>query len=238
MRLLQELPAPVQVFFQMALMSLLYHNVQGRDHQTVFVIFGGTGDLATKYLWQGLFNVYYEHHGTHKQTQRPINNQTFSFFSVGRTNHDQGSIMLNGILASHISCDEVVDNFQNCLERKKEMSNLVKYLSVQTVDEFKSLCFEIESKLNKSMEINEVILYMAISPSMYESVLSNFYTTCKSKHDLDIKWKIALEKPFGVDKLSSESVAQSMLTFFKEEEIYRVDHYLGKPVVQAILPFR
>ncbi|XP_012941806.1 GDH/6PGL endoplasmic bifunctional protein [Aplysia californica] len=230
-------------------LMLLYPSASTLNHRTVFVVFGGNGDLAAKYLWQGIFNVYQAQ--TEELTEERIRvegsqgvNRTFDFFSVGRTNQEKGTVLLNEILKSNVRCNEDGEEplaVHVCEKKRKEMLEKVSYISALTDEDFTFLCSEITSKFSSEKGgkvIKEVMLYMAIAPSSYESVLQKFYNTCKSKGEQDIQWKLALEKPFGLNRESVELVSEKMLNFFQEEEIYRVDHYLGKPVVQSILPFR
>lgn len=81
------------------------------------------------------------------------------------------------------------------------------------------------------------LVYLSIPPSSYPetSKLVNQYLRPK----IGRPWfRVVLEKPFGRDLVSAKKLAAALESHFDEDEIYRIDHYLGKAVVQEILPFR
>src|SRR5690606_33089397 len=58
-------------------------------------------------------------------------------------------------------------------------------------------------------------------------------------HGSDKNWsRVVIEKPFGSDRASSDELTQSMCQVFNEEQTYRIDHYLGKEVIQNLLVLR
>ena len=83
------------------------------------------------------------------------------------------------------------------------------------------------------------LFYLATSPTFYAPIVANL-----DKHDLAGRetasgWtRIMIEKPFGRDLLSAQDLNNRLHDVFKEEQIYRIDHYLGKETVQNILAFR
>ncbi|CAG2202422.1 G6PD [Mytilus edulis] len=95
------------------------------------------------------------------------------------------------------------------------------------------------SKLNKAIEQKgscNRLFYLALPPTVYESVTLNLKATCMSKSD---KWtRVIVEKPFGKDLESSNRLSNHLSALFKEEELYRIDHYLGKEMVQNLMVLR
>ncbi|CAE1231326.1 H6PD [Acanthosepion pharaonis] len=81
------------------------------------------------------------------------------------------------------------------------------------------------------------IFYLSIPPNTYPKTVASLYKYCRPlAHG---SWqRLVLEKPFGSDRKTAETLAQSLSQWFNENEIYRVDHYLQKPIVRHILPFR
>ncbi len=81
------------------------------------------------------------------------------------------------------------------------------------------------------------LFYLAIPPTLYGSVIDNL-----GKSGLDHSaggWtRIIVEKPFGTDLESAHRLNDHVHRYFKEDQIYRIDHYLGKETVQNILAFR
>ena len=210
---------------------------------TVLILVGGTGDLAARYLWDGIFKVYLK--GLDGSTDRLgkdlATNHTFDFLAAGRTAQDQGNIILNSVLKSSIKCPKEASYNSFCEKKATEFINKVMYLSLKEEADFSILCTEIQDLFSHtSADVKrELILYLAIAPAAYESVVEKFHNRCTYKvRALDAIIKVAVEKPFGLDKTSAETMSEKILSFFDEKEIYRVDHYLGKSMVKAILPFR
>ncbi|KAH9495863.1 6-phosphogluconolactonase [Bulinus truncatus] len=220
------------------------------NHHTVFVLVGGTGDLAAKYLWQGVFNVYrsyMDRSHTSESIHGPlIVNLTFDFFTAARQGQEVGDAIVKKILSGNITCDEDNDDDRDslsvslCQKWKSELISKVIYAPLQSEGDFTSLCSQIVGKFSSSAieTRKEILFYMAIAPSAYESVLQNLNKHCFGLRESKVQIKVALEKPFGLDKASAETMSKQILKYFREDEIYRVDHFLGKPVVKAILPFR
>jgi glucose-6-phosphate 1-dehydrogenase len=80
------------------------------------------------------------------------------------------------------------------------------------------------------------LLYLAISPELFEAV--NGHLDAAGFTQLEGRRAIVVEKPFGKDLGSAEALNRSLLARWREEEIYRIDHYLGKETVQNLLAFR
>ena len=94
------------------------------------------------------------------------------------------------------------------------------------------------SQLQAARHIPEnVLFHLAVSPSLYGVIAQQLATASllQSQHG----WRrIILEKPFGYDAASARALDHQLLTVVSEEQLYRVDHYLGKETVQNMLVFR
>ncbi len=84
------------------------------------------------------------------------------------------------------------------------------------------------------------LYYLAIPPEQYENVIAHLGASKLSKQDPSGQpWaRVIIEKPFGTDVQTSRHLNESILKYFSESQIYRIDHYLGKETVQNILVFR
>jgi len=82
-----------------------------------------------------------------------------------------------------------------------------------------------------------VLFYLAIPPSWYETVARNLREAGLADEDEGFR-RIVIEKPFGMDLASAEALNQSLQAHFDEAQIYRIDHYLGKEAVQNLMVFR
>ncbi|MFM8702511.1 MAG: glucose-6-phosphate dehydrogenase, partial [Planctomycetia bacterium] len=83
---------------------------------------------------------------------------------------------------------------------------------------------------------DNALLYLAISPEFFGVV--NEQLAAAGFTRLPGRKRIIVEKPFGKDLASARSLNQSLLALWREDEIYRIDHYLGKETVQNLLAFR
>ena len=82
------------------------------------------------------------------------------------------------------------------------------------------------------------LFYLAIPPPVYETVTENLGLAGLSEDSAGRYSRISVEKPFGRDLRSSSSLNAALRKWFREDQIYRMDHYLAKETVQNILMFR
>jgi glucose-6-phosphate 1-dehydrogenase len=81
------------------------------------------------------------------------------------------------------------------------------------------------------------LFYCATPPSLYDDIVENLGTSGLARHPGG--WtRIIVEKPFGHDVASARALNRQLARVFREEQIYRIDHYLGKETVQNLLVFR
>ena len=81
------------------------------------------------------------------------------------------------------------------------------------------------------------LYYLSISPSLYEVTLRNMGASGMT--DEGNGWRrVVIEKPFGRDLATAQALNRTVHSLFREEQVYRIDHYLGKETVQNLLVFR
>ena len=87
----------------------------------------------------------------------------------------------------------------------------------------------------KALRLSEglTIFYLAIPPSLFKSALEGIGRFLKIKNK-----RIVIEKPFGLDLESAKELNRAINSYFSEEEVFRIDHFLGKPQVQNIFSFK
>lgn len=189
---------------------------------TAFVIFGATGDLATKKIFPSLFELY-------KNNLLP---QKIKIVAAARTPHTSESF--TQILRE----TTVVKDSKSWNEFVKKID----YLSLdvaqdKNLDKLAKLLEKFEEESNVCIQR---IFYMAVSPTILEKAIENL-----GKHKLHsgcqihtLRARIVVEKPFGHDLTSATKLNSQLLKYFPEDQIYRIDHYLGKETVQNIFAFR
>jgi glucose-6-phosphate 1-dehydrogenase len=198
-----------------------------RDFPTILVVFGATGDLMTKKVVPALFNLY------EKKTLPKLLN--IVGFSRREWNNEQFQEHVLGILKKYKATEVVSEEMQKFakiftyhqgqFENKADYLRLAKYLG--RIDGEWRLC------ANK-------LFYLAVSPEFYKGIFKLLDDTELTKPcSPEEGWtRVLVEKPFGKDLKTAEELDKLLATFFKEVQIYRIDHYLAKEMLQSILSFR
>ncbi|XP_077869021.1 GDH/6PGL endoplasmic bifunctional protein [Saccoglossus kowalevskii] len=196
--------------------EVLYSNI---------ILVGATGDLAKKYLWQGMFNLFLE---------KSSNDHIFHFYGSGRTPQETAGPALQKILEENVKCDNI--DRDDCSVRRRQFIESTEYHQLKSADHYVSLTIKIEKALN-ALKVNETgtLAFLSVPPFTYADIVNNLHEECRPP---DSWFRVVLEKPFGHDTESAEKLSRDIATSLKEDEIYRIDHYLGKPGVQQIMPFR
>src|SRR5262249_50651911 len=83
------------------------------------------------------------------------------------------------------------------------------------------------------------LFYLATDPDFFEPIIEELGQTQLVRREPDRPWaRVVIEKPFGHDLASAEELDQRILRVLRRDQIYRIDHYLGKETVQNLLAFR
>lgn len=189
----------------------------------IIVIFGATGDLARNKLLPALFILY-------QQKQLPE-----EFFIIGFSRRDYTDEDYRKFIDKELYETESA-------EQQQFLSHL--YYQQGFFDErqgYEALIKKLNTFDKKIGACITRIFYLATPPHNYEPILQYLETTelaegCGQGSD---KWtRIAIEKPFGKDLETARALDQRLIDIFKEKQIYRVDHYLGKETVQNMITFR
>src|SRR3989338_320937 len=113
----------------------------------------------------------------------------------------------------------------------QKLCHRLKYISGDVTDQ------NLYAKLKKQLNHKNRIFYLATYPDLYHYVFENL-----QRHKLNEQnggWvKLMIEKPIGFDLPSAKALNNSLLKYFTEDQIFRLDHYLGKETLQNILTFR
>lgn len=186
-------------------------------------IFGASGDLTRRKLIPAFYHLY-------------VTGQlstSFSILGISRTTYSDTDYRAK-IKEALIESEKIDDS-----EQLDTFCSHIHYQSLDTAD--KKNYNLLKSRLSKLGEqyqtAGNVIYYLSTPPSLYGVI-----PECLAAHDLNCEddgWKrLIVEKPFGYDKASALALDKQLHRFFSEEQIYRIDHYLGKETVQNLLVFR
>lgn len=192
------------------------------NNPSVMVIFGATGDLAKKKLFPALFRLF-----QHKQLGP-------NFFIIGFARRPLTNLEFREEVRSILFLKK---------EEKKDLERFLSRLYYQQglFEEevgYRQLIKFIHT-FDTAGDLTKRIFYLATSPDRYNTILDFLQKTKLSKgHDGKNILRVVVEKPFGKDLETAKMLDRKLSNIFSEEEIFRVDHYLGKETVQNILAFR
>jgi glucose-6-phosphate 1-dehydrogenase len=191
----------------------------------IIVIFGASGDLTSRKLMPAIFSL---------KTQKLMPDK-YAVFGVGRTilsNEDFRTKMSSAIVSfseekitdQALITDFVKDLYYHPLDNSSEAG----------FSELKSVLTEIGNQYGIG---GNYIFYMATPPSMYEIIAVNLAKSGLSDQENGFK-RIIIEKPFGYDLESGRKLNTKLHQLINEDQIFRIDHYLGKETVQNLLVTR
>uniref|UniRef100_UPI00398EA191 GDH/6PGL endoplasmic bifunctional protein n=1 Tax=Pristiophorus japonicus TaxID=55135 RepID=UPI00398EA191 len=201
--------------------------VESKTHISVILV-GATGDLAQKYLWQGLFQSYVEQVGG-------AHSFSFSFYGGTRLSPSDGAPAMYEILKG-LSCLPNVPSAR-CELLKDQFLKLTQYHQLDTAEDYSALNRKIEELITQEgLEEDGRLFYLSVPAFAYADIATKVNATCRPRKG---PWlRVVLEKPFGHDLNSAQRLAEELQKVLREEEMYRIDHYLGKQAIAHILPFR
>lgn len=195
--------------------------MESEVHQkTGLVIFGVTGDLTFRKLVPAIFQII-------KSGQL---NQSLHIYGFARRDWDHNKLV--AVIRDSISKEYPNDPDIN--DVLLNLQNRVEYIQSDFDDDagYRKLVEHLTEN-----QISNVLFYLATPPESYIPIIKNIGLQKLSKEDGGWR-RIIIEKPYGVDSESADRLESKVHTVFKENQVYRIDHYLGKETVQNILVFR
>ncbi|MFA4132342.1 MULTISPECIES: glucose-6-phosphate dehydrogenase [unclassified Brevibacillus] len=185
-----------------------------------FVLFGATGDLAKRKIFPALFTLFVDQ-------KLPA---AFSIIGVGRRAWSD-------------------DEFQESVRQSVHEFSRRAQIDSRELDVFLSACRYAEVDVMEPrayVTLHDLVLqreqelqipqnrmfYLSVAPQFFEGIATNVKDSGLGS---TTGWKrLIIEKPFGHDLQSAKELNEKLGKAFSEEEIYRIDHYLGKPMVQNL----
>ncbi len=184
------------------------------------MLFGATGDLARRKLYPAIYSLYREGKLSDK----------FAVIGVARRSRTDEKFQ-----------DDVLESIREFARHKPESDETwsrfaehFRYVSldIHDVNAFKELRIVADGLDDRFGIGGNRLYYLALAPELFGDVSHNL----KGGGLLDSEgWnRLVIEKPFGYDLASAEKLNEVIREVFREEDIYRIDHYLGKEMVQNI----
>lgn len=187
----------------------------------VMIIFGGSGDLAHRKLYPALFNLY----------EQGLIHDNFAVIGTARRpwSHEylRGQVS-DAIHETHAQVDEdEVNSFaSHFYYQSHDVTNVEHYVTL------KELAQELDNRYSAH---GNRLFYMAMAPRFFGTIATHINDQHLTGSGFN---RIVVEKPFGRDLESAKELNKQITASFAENEIFRIDHYLGKEMVQNILPLR
>ena len=189
------------------------------------VVIGGSGDLAQRKILPALFSLYCQ----------GLLPKRFQVFGYARTPMDDDAFREK--TRENLTCRYVPG--ENCAQRMDEFLARCHYQTgqYQSADSFLDL-YQRMRELEKDPGANR-LYYLAIPPSIFLDVVRSLGDAGLVVCGAGQGWsRVVMEKPFGRDRSSSDEMARELVHVFSERQIYRIDHYLGKEIVQNLMVLR
>jgi glucose-6-phosphate 1-dehydrogenase len=192
----------------------------------VMVIFGATGDLTKRKLFPALYNLAKDDFLPHM----------FAIIGVGRQE-----------LSTEDFRKEKMADLKEFVPNGPD-AKLLKWFEERTYytggdfDDDKKLFGDLKDLLGEVCTKHQIpqnfLFYLATPPNLFANVTQKISKNGLAKEENGNWRRFVYEKPFGRDLDSAVTLNRSLLRLIKENQIYRIDHYLGKETVQNILVFR
>lgn len=199
-------------------------NITEVDLSSIMVIFGGTGDLTHRKLMPAVYNLIRDQ----------LIPEHFAIVSVGRrdkTQEEYRKEIYNSINKfSRNKIDETI---------WKKLNDMIYYYQFDFTDleGFSALKIYLDQLDEQVMSGGNRVYYLAVAPEYFETIVQGIQSS-----DMAVKedaWsRLIIEKPFGKDLKTARKLNNKLLEVFPEKSIYRIDHYLGKEMIQNIMVLR
>lgn len=205
--------------------------------QVTIVVFGASGDLAKRKLIPALYHL----------AAQNLLSDDFTLLGFARSSYDDQSyrdMLLDG-LREHMSSEHNGGNVDEELWETFAQNIFYQSGSYDDVNSFEALQKRITKLRAERDSGKNLLFYLATPPEVFEPITELLDEVGLANADenghgtAEQGWtRIIIEKPFGRDLESAVSLNNHLLQRFEEDQIYRIDHYLGKETVQNILVFR
>ncbi|WP_409991410.1 glucose-6-phosphate dehydrogenase [Paranoxybacillus vitaminiphilus] len=184
--------------------------------KSLIVIFGATGDLAKRKLFPSIYKLYQKGKLTEEfavvgVARRPLSHEEFRSY-VRQSVEDSTS--------QELKSDTFISHFYY---------HSLDVTSTASYQELKSLLERLDEAYNVP---GNRIFYLAMAPEFFGTITAHLKSEGLTATN---GWKrLVIEKPFGHDLKTAQQLNQEIRKAFSEKEIFRIDHYLGKEMVQNI----
>jgi glucose-6-phosphate 1-dehydrogenase len=192
----------------------------------VAVLFGATGDLSHRKVFPALAQLW-------RTNLLPAD---WALVAVGRRPYDDGTFRMDIAESLHRNCRVQLDE-----DAERQFLDRVFYHRGDFNDDalYDSLTTKLEGMHLEHETKSNLLFYLATRPSDFPEIVGQI-GRCGLDHETHVGgWRrIVIEKPFGRDLDSAKRLNREVLKVFRESQVYRIDHYLGKETVRNLMVFR
>ena len=185
---------------------------------TTFVLFGGTGDLAKRKIIPALYSAF-------------LNGRLesdFRFYGAAREvlTDDEFRLRVSDSIGRYCKAD--------ALGTADQLAAFLAMTFYTKIDARIDADFDLLKSSIHSPDTHSTLFYLATGPDLFVPIVQQL-----SSHQLvGAQARVVLEKPLGRDAQSAHDINLALRTYLNEKQIYRIDHYLGKEMVQNLLALR
>ncbi|XP_058738478.1 inactive glucose-6-phosphate 1-dehydrogenase 4, chloroplastic-like isoform X1 [Vicia villosa] len=192
-----------------------------REPSLCIAVIGATGELARGKIFPALFALYYSGF-------LPENVAIFGYSRKNITDED-----LRSIIASTLTCR--VDHQQDCGDKLEAFLDRTHYVNGGYDNKHgMSLLQDRMEQIEGRSKANR-IFYLSVPQEALLDVASCLASGAQTQNGWN---RIIIEKPFGFDALSSQRLTQYLLSKFEENQLYRIDHLLGRNLIENLTVLR
>ncbi|MHA6529122.1 glucose-6-phosphate dehydrogenase [Paenibacillus sp. BAC0078] len=187
---------------------------------STFVLFGATGDLAKRKIYPALYNLFAD-----GKLSGPL-----SVIGLGRRTLTNEAFQAGVLDSLHTFSRRTVEDSPELQSFLQSFEYSV--LDVGHPEDYQKLLEHVLRREEQLSLPQNRMFYLSVGPEFFGEIAANI----KGSGLGDTKgWKrLIIEKPFGTDLQSARVLNESLSAAFAEEEIFRIDHFLGKPMVQNL----
>lgn len=194
----------------------------GQNQSTVSItVVGASGDLAKKKIFPALFALYYE----------DCLPEHFTIYGYSRSKMTDAE--LRNMVSKTLTCR--IDKRANCGEKMEEFLKRCFYHSGQYDSQEHFTELDKKLKEHEAGRISNRLFYLSIPPNIFVDAVKCASSSASSVNG----WtRVIVEKPFGRDSETSAALTKSLKQYLEEDQIFRIDHYLGKELVENLSVLR
>ncbi|GAB4138750.1 MAG: glucose-6-phosphate dehydrogenase [Planctomycetaceae bacterium] len=219
---------PVGHFIDLAEYEPLHGAFSFMDPQdATILIFGASGDLTSRKLIPALFHLWQERY----LDQRTV--------IIGIARREKTDESFRAELKERILAQSGAEDFDE--QAWSDFSRHLHYHQLDLTDQlgYHTLRLQVEKLEEAVGKPSRRIAYLATAASLFEPTLESLSVAGMIPDcDDECPLRVVLEKPFGHDLKSARALSSAIGRILREDQVYRIDHYLGKETVQNVLLFR